>query len=129
MTPALGVMTMITRRGAATLLPIINRHIRPGSIVWSDEWRAYRRVQQLALVTQHQTINHSIQFVDLVTGVHTQNVESYWTREIQMNEGGSGEYAAALSGQMYVARAPRPYIKCRPAESGWKGSRECDINT
>ena len=80
MTPALGVMTMVTRRDAATLLPIINRHVRPGSIVWSDEWRAYSRVQQLAPVTQHQTINHSIQFVDPVTGVHTQNVDSYWNR-------------------------------------------------
>ena len=80
MTPALGVMTMVTRRDAATLLPIINRHVRPGSIVWSDEWRAYSRVQQLAPVTQHQSINHSIQFVDPVTGVHTQNVESYWNR-------------------------------------------------
>ena len=71
---------MVTRRDAATLLLIINRHVRPRSIIWSDEWRAYRRVQQLAPVTQHQTINHSIQFVDPVMVVHTQNVESYWNR-------------------------------------------------
>ena len=73
-------MIMVQSRDAATLLPIIQRHVRPGSIVWSDEWAAYRRVQQLPSVAQHSTINHSIQFVDPTTGVHTQNIESYWNR-------------------------------------------------
>ena len=78
-TPALGIMVTVHRRDAATLLPTIQQHIRPGSIVWSDEWAAYRRLQQLAPVT-HATVNHSIQFVNPTTGVHTQNIESYWNR-------------------------------------------------
>ena len=73
-TPALGIMEMVPRRDAATLLPIIQRHVRPGTIIWSDEWAAYRRVQQLPSVSTH---NHSL---DPVTGVHTQHVESYWNR-------------------------------------------------
>ena len=38
-TPALGVMRVVPDRTAATLLP--------GTIVGSDEWAAYQRVQQL----------------------------------------------------------------------------------
>jgi len=79
-TPALGYMQIVPQRDARTLLPIIQQHIRPGTIVRSDEWRAYNRVQQLNPVAQHQTVNHSITFVDPVTGVHTQNAESYWNR-------------------------------------------------
>ena len=77
--PSLGFMVLIASRDAATLLPLIQQHVRPGSIVWSDEWRAYR-VQNLSNVTQHQTVNHSITFRNPTTGVHTQNIESYWNR-------------------------------------------------
>ena len=62
------------------LLPIIQQHVRPGTVVWSDEWAAYRRVQQLPAVSQHGTANHSIEFVNPSTGVHTQSIESYWNR-------------------------------------------------
>ena len=79
-TPALGAMELVPSCSAAVLLPIIHQHVRPGSIMWSDEWAAYRRVQQLPPVTQHQTVNHSIEFVNPTTGVHTQNLESYWNR-------------------------------------------------
>lgn len=34
----------------------------------------------LSLPYQHGAVNHSRHFVDPVTGVHTQTVESYWNR-------------------------------------------------
>ena len=40
-------------------------------------WRAYNRVGNIPGLT-HRTVNHSLFFVDPVTGVHTQNIESYW---------------------------------------------------
>ena len=63
-TPALGVMRVVPDRTAATLLPIIQQHLRPGTIVWSDEWAAYYRVQQLNVVSQYDSVNHSINFVN-----------------------------------------------------------------
>ena len=78
--PALGFMQVVPSRDAATLLPIIQAHVQPGTIIHSDQWTAYNGVQQLGNVHQHQIINHSLHFVDPTTGVHTQNVESYWNR-------------------------------------------------
>ena len=78
--PALGIMCIVPNRSAQTLLPIIQQHVRSGTVIYSDEWAAYRRVQQLQPVSSHNTINHSLHFVDPATGVHTQNIESYWSR-------------------------------------------------
>ena len=36
-------------------------------------WAAYNNVQYLPPVVQHQMVNHSIEFVNSTTGVHTQN--------------------------------------------------------
>ena len=69
--PALEV---VPRRNAATLLPIINAHTAPGTIIHFDELAAYNRIQTLP------NVNHSRHFVEPTTGVHTQNVESYWCR-------------------------------------------------
>ena len=45
--PALGYMEIVQQRDAATLLPIINSHVAPGTTVWSDQWAAYNRVASL----------------------------------------------------------------------------------
>ena len=52
-TPARGVMRIVPDRSAATLLPIIPQHVRSGTIVHSDEWAVYNRVQHLPSVGQH----------------------------------------------------------------------------
>ncbi len=78
--PALGYMEIVPNRTAATLLPIIQSHVAPGTIVHSDQWAAYNGVGSLPNVNSHSTVNHSVTFVDPVTGTHTQHVESYWNR-------------------------------------------------
>ncbi|KAJ0032074.1 hypothetical protein NQD34_002155, partial [Periophthalmus magnuspinnatus] len=55
------------------LVPIIARHVRVGSSVISDEWRAYR-----ILGYHHYTVNHSRSYVDPNTGAHTQHIERAW---------------------------------------------------
>ena len=78
--PALGYMEIVPQRDAATLLPLINAHVAPGTIIHSDEWAAYNRVQRLSNVSSHDVVNHSVNFVEPSTGVCTQHEESYWNR-------------------------------------------------
>ena len=77
--PALGYMEIVTARDAATLLPIIEDHVRPGTVIWSDSWAAYNGVRQLPPVQGHSMVNHSIEFTT-PAGVHTNHIESYWNR-------------------------------------------------
>lgn len=57
----------VENRSATTMVPIIQHYVKPGSKVWTDCFRSYA-----ALGTQynHQTVNHSQNFVDPVTGKH-----------------------------------------------------------
>ncbi len=57
-------MTIVNDRTAATLIPIIQAHIRPGTTIMSDEWSWISNITGYS----HQTVNHSQNFVDPVTG-------------------------------------------------------------
>lgn len=78
--PARGYFKVVDQRDAATLLPIIQRCVRPGTEVHSDDWAAYRRVAALPNVSAHQVVVHRHNFVDSRTGVHTQEAESSWSQ-------------------------------------------------
>ena len=78
--PALGYMEIVDNRDAATLFPIIQAHIQPGTVIWSDKWAAYNRVSTIPGIAGHQTVNHTYHFKDPSTGVHTNTIESYWNR-------------------------------------------------
>ena len=58
-----------TTSGRSHFAPNHSAPCRPGTIIRSDEWAAYRRVQQLPFVSTHATVNHSLEFVNPVTGV------------------------------------------------------------
>ena len=79
-TPSLGYMQLVDTRDAATLLPIIRAHTAPGTIIHSHEWAAYSRISRDIPHLQHATVNHSVEFVNRTSGVHTRNIESYWNR-------------------------------------------------
>ena len=78
-------MTHLQRRAswyllqdAATLLPIIQQWVQPGTTVHSDMWQAYN--QLAASGYQHGTVNHTLHFVDPATAVTTNCVEAMWQR-------------------------------------------------
>lgn len=56
-------------------MPIIQRRVSAGTTVHIDQWAAYNRIQR-NLGLHHDTVNHSVNFVDPATGVHTQHAES-----------------------------------------------------
>lgn len=63
-------------RTSTTLFDIIYRRIARGSIIHSDSWCAYNNLNINGY--SHFTVNHSRNFVDPQTGVHTQNIERLW---------------------------------------------------
>lgn len=77
--PAIGYMEIVEKRDAATLFPIIQKVVRQGSIIHSNEWRAYRNIQFLEYADGKA--NHSVNFVDPGSGLHTQTIESYWNKQ------------------------------------------------
>ena len=72
-------------RTAATLMPVIQQFIKPGSTVISDQWAGYSEIGQYSY--QHLTINHSEHFVDPGTEAQTQNIQcTCLTRRVSRRE-------------------------------------------
>ena len=68
----------VNSRDAATPLPIIRQWIRPGTTIYSAMWAAYNNLDQIGY--DHGTVNHTLHFVDPVTGIHTNGVEGMWQK-------------------------------------------------
>ena len=67
---------VVPDRKAETLLAIIHQHVLPNSIVYSDKWSAYNNICKLGM--EHQTVNHSYNYVDPDTLTCTNTIESLW---------------------------------------------------
>ncbi|KAK3526150.1 hypothetical protein QTP70_016663 [Hemibagrus guttatus] len=70
------ILRLVKKRNKETLVPIIKKHIKRESLVVSDEWRAYTSLSQEGY--KHVRVNHSQNYVDPQTGLHTQNIERAW---------------------------------------------------
>ena len=66
-----GHMEIVPNRARATLLPIIQAHTLPNTIIHLDDYSSYRGA--VSHVVQHGIVNHSLHFVDPVTNAHTQH--------------------------------------------------------
>ena len=64
-------------RSAATLIPLIKKYIRPGTVIVSDGWKAYSSLASEGYT--HWVVNHAEHFVDPQNpDIHTQNIERLW---------------------------------------------------
>lgn len=59
---------------ARTLLPLINTHVVPGSVLYTDSLRSYREADRDYV---HEFIDHSIRYVE--GRVHTNTIENFWS--------------------------------------------------
>jgi IS1 family transposase/transposase-like protein len=77
----IGVIEFVKDRSADTLLPLIQKHVKPGTEIHTDQWKAYSNIVAINVDSPfiHRTVNHSKWFKDPESGVHTNNVEAYWS--------------------------------------------------
>ena len=73
-----GYCVPVPNRNYPTLAHIIRKYVLKGSVIYSDEWKAYRGLSKIGYI--HRTVNHSKTFKNRVTNVHTNGIESFWSR-------------------------------------------------
>lgn len=74
--PAKGLFLEISNKNSATILPLISKYVRPGSIIHTDEAKVYEALGKDKNY-EHFSIVHKYKFVDYDKNVHTQHIESY----------------------------------------------------
>jgi transposase-like protein len=86
-------MFAVPDRSAATLMPIITQYILPGTTIMSDQWRAYNGIAAAAgMGYTHETVNHSLHFINPNTGANTQRIERSWKSAKERNKRHNGTH-------------------------------------
>jgi len=67
-------LVAVEKRDRETLIPIIQRWIKPGSIIISDFWKPYDVLNELGYT--HCKVNHSVEYVN-EDGDHTNKIEGH----------------------------------------------------
>ncbi len=70
------VCVVVPNRTSQELILTMKKYIHPESIIYSDCWRGYSLVN--THFSDHLTVNHSVSFVDFISGVHTNTIEGNW---------------------------------------------------
>lgn len=95
-------MVPVHNRKAVTLVPLITKYIKKGSIIHSDCWKAYNSLSDIGYT--HYTVNHSKTFKNWATGACTNKIESDWRHaKVSMPKYGvrQGKHASYLAEFMW----------------------------
>ena len=68
-------MFTVEHRDEDTLLPIIKKWIKPGTLIISDCWKAYSKLNLNGYF--HETVNQSEEYVNS-NRFHTNKIEGHW---------------------------------------------------
>ncbi len=96
---------------AASLVPFVKETVEPFSLVHTDEWPAYRQIEDLYY---HETSNHGRKLW-VVGDSHTNSIEGFWS----LLKGG-------LRG-VYKGRATRKYLQNYINEYAFRYNRRHDV--
>ena len=69
-------MIPVPNRKEKTLIPLIKKWIKPGTIIHSDCWKGYCNLNKLGYT--HVTVNHSKEFKNFYNAACTNSIESEW---------------------------------------------------
>jgi len=78
-------------RTKEALLPLIRKHVYPGTTIRTDCWRTYDFSNDDYI---HETVNHTLYYKDPITGVHTNDIESNWRPLKRALQGSKKKYFA-----------------------------------
>ena len=96
----------VERRDKDTLNRVISAELNPGTSINTDEWGGYVDLNELGLDFDHKTVNHSENFVDPITGAHTQTLEALWnplkTKILKNMKGTSSDLLLSHSSEYWV---------------------------
>jgi transposase-like protein len=65
---------VVENRTESTIVEVLQRHVARGSTIWTDCFSSYKNLSRIFNIV-HQTVNHSVEFVDRESGVNTNTVE------------------------------------------------------
>ncbi|XP_045191303.2 uncharacterized protein LOC123548134 [Mercenaria mercenaria] len=148
------ILYPVTDRTKETLIPLIQRHVAPGSTIYSDGWSAYLDLNTLGY--RHFTILHKYAFKKAyknvetgdITYVHTNRIEGAWKhakdhfRRIVGTKSGQFEGHLAeimwrseckgdvyqkffdLVKEVYPLNKPAEYLYTTPLFDSWEGPPE-----
>ena len=75
---------VVKDRKESTLLPLIKKHVKLGSVIISNMWKAYDKIEDLHnCFFQHLTVNHSKEFKNMENGACTNTIEGAWRSQLK----------------------------------------------
>lgn len=82
----------VQSRSKVNLMSVIHDKIESGTTIISDCWKSYNDIATSGF--NHLTVNHTYNFVDPISGAHTNNIERLWGKAKQRNK---KEYGTVLN--------------------------------